>query len=284
MLTANEPKPLLIVGGVPLIERQLARLATDGFADVVINLSYRGAQIRSWLGDGRRFGVAITYSEEGEPPLETAGGIVHALPWLGSGPFLLVNSDVYTDLDLASFAAQAAGRSTLLLVPNPAHNVLGDFGLDEDGSVTMQEPRLTYGGVAVLDTKLFDGLHAGAPTAEARARCGDRARRASWSVLRRRLDRRRHAGALRGGAACRRVGRPRALIRSAGACGDVARLLRGGDAPEKRGPSGRRAPSARRAEPDGRRRRLRALPRVAAARRPGRRRDGPTHPTPRPPS
>jgi MurNAc alpha-1-phosphate uridylyltransferase len=161
VLTANEPKPLLAVGGVPLIERHLSRLAASGFAEVVINLAYRAAQIRSRLGDGRRFGVAITYSEEGEPPLETAGGIVHALPWLGSGPFLLVNSDVYTDLDLGAFGSQAAARSTLLLVPNPAHNARGDFGLDEDGSVTPQEPRLTYGGVAVLDTKLFDGLAPG---------------------------------------------------------------------------------------------------------------------------
>jgi MurNAc alpha-1-phosphate uridylyltransferase len=161
VLTANEPKPLLMVGGVPLIERHLARLAASSFADVVINLSYRGAQIRSRVGDGRRFGVAITYSEEGEPPLETAGGIVHALPWLGSGPFLLVNSDVYIDLDFAAFASRAGGRSTLLLVPNPAHNARGDFGLDEDGSVTVQEPRLTYGGVAVLDTKVFAALAPG---------------------------------------------------------------------------------------------------------------------------
>ena len=161
LLTANEPKPLLAVGGVPLIERHLSHLAASGFADVVINLSYRGAQIRTRLGDGRRFGVAITYSEEGEPPLETAGGIVRALPWLGSGPFLLVNSDVYTDLDLAAFAAQAAARSTLLLVPNPAHNSRGDFGLDEDGSITVREPRLTYGGVAVFDTKLFEGFAPG---------------------------------------------------------------------------------------------------------------------------
>jgi MurNAc alpha-1-phosphate uridylyltransferase len=161
LLTANEPKPLLAVGGVPLIERHLSHLAASGFAEVVINLSYRGAQIRARLGGGRRFGVAITYSEEGEPPLETAGGIVHALPWLGSGPFLLLNSDVYTDLDLAAFAAQTAARSTLLLVPNPAHNARGDFGLDEDGSLTAREPRLTYGGVAVLDTKLFDGYPPG---------------------------------------------------------------------------------------------------------------------------
>src|SRR5690349_6664277 len=88
-LTAAQPKPLLTVGGVPLIEHHLTRLARCGVDEIVINLSYRGAQIREHLGDGRRFGVAIAYSEEGEPPLETAGGIVHALPLLGEGPFLL---------------------------------------------------------------------------------------------------------------------------------------------------------------------------------------------------
>jgi MurNAc alpha-1-phosphate uridylyltransferase len=156
-LTANEPKPLLSIGGESLIERHLARLAAAGFGDVVINLSYRGAQIAARLGDGARFGLAIRYSEEGEPPLETAGGIVHALPLFGRAPFLLVNSDVYTDLDLRGFA-DAAAASTLLLVPNPAHNPRGDFGLDERGYVTAAEPKLTYGGVAVLDTELFAEL------------------------------------------------------------------------------------------------------------------------------
>ena len=160
-LTANEPKPLLAVGGVPLIERHVVRLAASGVTDVVINLSYRGDQIRSRVGDGRRFGITITYSEEGEPPLEVGGGIVRALPWLGSGVFLLVNSDVFTDLDFAAFRAHTAHRNTLLLVPNPAHNPLGDFGLDEDGTLTFVEPRLTYGGVAVLDTALFAGLAPG---------------------------------------------------------------------------------------------------------------------------
>jgi MurNAc alpha-1-phosphate uridylyltransferase len=160
-LTANEPKPLLEVDGVPLIERHLERLAASGITEVVINLSYRGEQIRKRLGDGRRFGVTITYSEEGEPPLETAGGIVRALPWLGSGAFLLVNSDVYTDLDFGAFRAHSVRRSTLLLVPNPLHNRNGDFGLDEDGTVTLVEPRLTYGGVAVLDAALFASLAPG---------------------------------------------------------------------------------------------------------------------------
>src|SRR5215471_5722537 len=160
-LTANEPKPLLAVEGVPLIERHLERLAASGITEVVINLSYRGEQIRERLGDGRRFGVTITFSDEGEPPLETGGGIVHALPWLGSGVFLLVNSDIYTDVDFGAFRAHTAHRSTLLLVPNPPHNPRGDFGLDEDGTVTFVEPRLTYSGVAVLDTALFARLPPG---------------------------------------------------------------------------------------------------------------------------
>jgi MurNAc alpha-1-phosphate uridylyltransferase len=159
-LTVNEPKPLLEIGGVPLIERHVARLAAAGFTEIVINLSYRGAQIRARLGDGARHGVTIAYSEEGEPPLETAGGIVHALPMLGSGRFLLVNSDVYTDLDLRAFAADARD-STLLLVPNPAHNERGDFGLDETGNVTADEPKLTYGGVATFDTQTFAALTPG---------------------------------------------------------------------------------------------------------------------------
>jgi N-acetyl-alpha-D-muramate 1-phosphate uridylyltransferase len=159
-LTADEPKSLLTVGATSLIERHLARLARGGIEEVVINLSYRGAQIRARLGSGERFGLAIAYSEEGEPPLETGGGIVQALPLLGAEPFILVNSDVFTDLDFAFFASRAIA-STLLLVPNPAHNPDGDFGLDERGFVTAAEPKLTYGGVAVLSPALFAGLEPG---------------------------------------------------------------------------------------------------------------------------
>ena len=124
-LTATQPKPLLEVAGRPLIEHHVMRLKTLGFAEIVINLSYRGAQIREYLGDGRRFGVTIDYSDEGEPPLETAGGIVQALPLLGPR-FLVVNSDVFTDFDyrtlraangaegIAVFAAHAAEIAVVL--------------------------------------------------------------------------------------------------------------------------------------------------------------------------
>jgi MurNAc alpha-1-phosphate uridylyltransferase len=155
-LTANLPKPLLEIGGVPLIERHLQRLAACGVQEVVVNLSYRGAQIRERLGDGARLRLAIRYSDEGEPPLETAGGIVRALPLLGAAPFLLVNADVFTDFDFGTLLAD--GRSSLVLVPNPAHNTRGDFGSDDAGWVRAAPPLFTYGGIAVLDPKLFAGL------------------------------------------------------------------------------------------------------------------------------
>ncbi len=159
-LTALQPKPLLTIGARPLIEHHVARLAASGIDEIVINLSYRGTQIREHLGSGERFGVAISYSEEGEPPLETAGGIVHALPLLGFEPFVLVNSDVFTDFD---FRALVAGPrvQTLVLVPNPPHHLAGDFGLDSAGFVSAAPPLRTYAGVAVFDPRAFTGLAPG---------------------------------------------------------------------------------------------------------------------------
>jgi MurNAc alpha-1-phosphate uridylyltransferase len=158
-LTAVQPKPLLNVGGVALIEHHVARLTAFGVHEIIINLSYRGAQIRDYLGDGKRFGATIAYSEEGEPPLETAGGIVHALPLLGAAPFLLVNSDVFTDFDYRTLSA--AQSPTIVLVPNPAHNPRGDFGLDAAGRVRAEQRSYTYAGIAVLDPTLFAALEPG---------------------------------------------------------------------------------------------------------------------------
>jgi MurNAc alpha-1-phosphate uridylyltransferase len=158
-LTASQPKPLLAIGGRALIEHHVARLAACGVREIVVNLSYLGAQIREHLGDGRRFDVTISYSEEGEPPLETAGGIVHALPLLGAGPFLLVNSDVFTDFDYRSLARQQS--PTIVLVRNPEHNPRGDFGLDPEGRVRPEPRTYTYAGIALLDRTLFAELAPG---------------------------------------------------------------------------------------------------------------------------
>jgi MurNAc alpha-1-phosphate uridylyltransferase len=159
-LTAALPKPLLSIGARSLIEHHIVRLAASGIDELVINLSYLGSEIRARLGDGSRFGVSIAYSDEGEPPLETAGGIVHALPLLGSQPFVLVNSDVYTDFDFRALVERAR-VPTLVLVPNPAHHPRGDFGIDADGFVSAVPPLLTYAGMALLDPRPFAWLEPG---------------------------------------------------------------------------------------------------------------------------
>jgi len=158
-LTVVRPKPLLDVAGVPLIEHHVRRLAASGVAEIVINLSYRGTQIRERLGDGGRFGLSIAYSEEGEPALETGGGIVQALPLLGSEPFLLVNSDIYTEFDFATLIARP--ELALVLVPNPPHNPKGDFGIDAAGRVSAAAPLWTYAGIAVFSSRMFAGLAPG---------------------------------------------------------------------------------------------------------------------------
>ena len=138
-LTADLPKPLLSLGPETLIERHLRRLADAGFREIVINLSYRGGQIRSAIGETTPWGQTVAYSEEGEPPLETAGGIVHALPLLGDGPFLVVSTDVVTDHDFlalrtlgADFGC-AAGRVAETVAdraPNPVADCVADRASD----------------------------------------------------------------------------------------------------------------------------------------------------------
>lgn len=127
-LTDATPKPLLTVGGKPLIQYHLERLQQAGITDIVINTAYLGEQIEASLGDGSTFGVAIEYSREGTP-LETGGAISHALPLLGNSPFLLVNGDVYTDYPFQHLRHWQPEVAHLVLVPNPSFKTQGDFGL-----------------------------------------------------------------------------------------------------------------------------------------------------------
>jgi len=164
-LTLTRPKPLLEVGGRPLIVHHLRALAEAGFREVVINLSWLGTMIRETLGDGRQHGVNIHYSEEGPEPLETGGGIFHALPLLGPAPFVVVNGDIWTDYPYASLRERglAADLARLVLVPNPPHNPAGDFLLH--GGRILQGgdgDALTFSGIGLYDPDLFDGCRAGA--------------------------------------------------------------------------------------------------------------------------
>lgn len=162
-LTLTTPKPLIRVGGVPLIEYHLRALARAGFTDIVINHAWLGQQIEDHLGDGSRFGVSIRFSPEGEP-LETGGGIFRALPLLGDEAFVVVNGDIWTDYDFSTLRQPIEGLAHLVLVDNPEHHPEGDFTL-ADGKVHDGEPaadKLTYSGIAVLHPQLFDGCSEGA--------------------------------------------------------------------------------------------------------------------------
>lgn len=150
-LTAATPKPLLQVRGKSLLEHHLDRLRTCGITDIVINVAYLGEQIVAAFGNGERFGVRIEYSCEPEP-LETAGGLLHALDLLGRQPFLLINGDVWTDYPFANLAERSlVGLGHLVFVPNPSFKPRGDFSLSERGRVQhLAGVGETFAGISLL--------------------------------------------------------------------------------------------------------------------------------------
>lgn len=162
-LTLTTPKPLLEAGGKPLIAYHLENLKRAGFADVVINHAWLGQQIEQTLGNGGAFGLEIHYSPEGEP-LETAGGIVRALPLLTSAGeewFLVINGDIWTDFPLAALQPPTTPDCDALLVvtDNPDHHPEGDFALQPDGTLTSEGGyKLTFTGISLLHRRLFTGL------------------------------------------------------------------------------------------------------------------------------
>ncbi len=159
-LTDHTPKPLLCVGGKPLIVHQIERLVTAGISELVINHAYLGQQIVDALGDGQPWGARIRYSAE-QTALETGGGIYRALPLLGNAPFLVVNADIWCDIDYATLTLPAGDWAHLVLVANPDHNPAGDFAL-HDGRVTEDSPRLTFSGIGVYHPQLFANCSPGA--------------------------------------------------------------------------------------------------------------------------
>ncbi|MBM28630.1 MAG: mannose-1-phosphate guanylyltransferase [Halieaceae bacterium] len=169
-LTDRTPKPLLTLAGRPLLEHHILNLKSAGFDELIINASYLGEQIAAFCGDGGHWGVSIRVSHEDEP-LETAGGIVKALQWLSSDPFLVVNGDVYTDypfMRLRNHVLQEASAH-LVLVDNPPHNLSGDFLLNPESTRIHLPDRhsaaagsaLTFSGVALYHPTFFWGLSEG---------------------------------------------------------------------------------------------------------------------------
>jgi N-acetyl-alpha-D-muramate 1-phosphate uridylyltransferase len=169
-LTDKTPKPLLPVGGKPLIVWQIEALARAGWRNIVINAAHRADRLTAALGDGAAFGVRLTWSIEPER-LETAGGIATALPLLPPGPALIVSGDVWTGYDYATLIPRAqamaadpsAPRAHLVMVPRTPFHPVGDFVL-RDGMLALDGgERLVYGNIGLHDTALFRELPRGVP-------------------------------------------------------------------------------------------------------------------------
>jgi N-acetyl-alpha-D-muramate 1-phosphate uridylyltransferase len=160
-LTDATPKPLLTAAGKPLIVHLIEALAAAGLGELVINHAHLGHRIEDALGDGAHWGVHIRYSPE-EHALETGGGIFRALPLLGPDPFLVVNGDVWTDLDFARLRLGEHRLAHLVLVDNPPHHPNGDFALQGTNVHAGGGPRYTFAGIGVYHPALFRRCEPGA--------------------------------------------------------------------------------------------------------------------------
>ncbi len=165
-LTDTRPKPLLEVGGRPLIEHHLERLAQAGFREIVINLAHLGDMIRDTLGNGSAWGVNIHYSQEPPGALDTGGGIGQALPLLGDSPFAVINGDIFSQYPLARLRAIKCSHAHLVLVPNPEHNPDADFVLQgghvfQDTADLDAQARYTFSGISVYHPRFFSATPGG---------------------------------------------------------------------------------------------------------------------------
>jgi N-acetyl-alpha-D-muramate 1-phosphate uridylyltransferase len=161
-LTDHTPKPLLPVAGKTIIEHTIIQLISEGFNDIIINHAHLGQQIEDYLGNGRQYGANIQYSPEGEQALETAGGIINALPLLSDGVFLVVNGDISTDFPFAELRKVTVDLAHLVLVDNPEHHPQGDFGLDNTGMVIENcTEKLTFSGIGLYRPELFSNIPGG---------------------------------------------------------------------------------------------------------------------------
>lgn len=158
-LTDKIPKPLIEVSGKALIVWHIEKLASLGFSEIVVNVAHLGGKIMESLGDGSAWGVSLLYSDERESgALESAGGIVKALPLLEDETFLVVNGDIWCDYEFERDFMLGDDLAHLVLVPNPPHNPDGDFGLHKNRVVNEATKKFTFSGVGYYSAKLFNTL------------------------------------------------------------------------------------------------------------------------------
>jgi MurNAc alpha-1-phosphate uridylyltransferase len=161
-LTNTTPKPLIKAGKYRLIEYLIIQLVAAGFSDIIINYAHLGEQFPNVLGTGEKYNAKLSYSPEQEGGLETAGGIIKALPLIGNEPFLVVNGDIWTDFPFSTLKSRHFDPETLchlILVNNPEHNPSGDFALHDNHIMETGVEKFTFSGIGVYNPTLFEGFN-----------------------------------------------------------------------------------------------------------------------------
>lgn len=153
-LTENVPKPLLQIGGKPLIQHHIEKFAAIGIKEFVVNLWYLGDKIREFLGDGSQFKVKITYSPEREL-LGMGGGVKQALKFLGS-EFIVMSNDVWTDYPFETLFDKVSSKAHVVLVDNPPFHPTGDFSLEGNLLVNKAKHTYNYAGFGIFHADIFD--------------------------------------------------------------------------------------------------------------------------------
>jgi len=159
--TRQAPKPMVQVGGQPLILNAIQLIQAAGIREVVVNLHYLGEKIEAFLGNGSRFGLNVQYSREPKI-LGTGGGVKKAQKLLGDDSFVLINSDIICKPDLKRvMAMHKASRAwaTMVVRKDPKVSAYGLIGLNQKGRVT----RILDIGEGFTRARMFTGIHVLSP-------------------------------------------------------------------------------------------------------------------------
>ena len=154
-LTDSIPKALCPVNNKPLIEYHLTNLENAGFEKIVINHAYLGEQICDYVINNPKPRLKVCFSPEPHGGLETGGGIYNALPLLGDEPFLVVNADIFTDYDFSQLDIEDTKMASLVLVKNPPYKPYGDFGLNTQQELILENKHYTFAGIAYYRPEVF---------------------------------------------------------------------------------------------------------------------------------
>ena len=156
-LTTQIPKPLITVAGKTLLQRNIDCLDQSGIKKIIVNGSRMGDQIESFLENHNQSNISFDYINEGEEPLGTAGAIFNIIDkgLINDDHFWVINADIMTNFSFSAIQLNSSVMGHIILVPNPEHNLSGDFCLEGDRVTISGNQRYTFSGISYFSIQCF---------------------------------------------------------------------------------------------------------------------------------